>query len=679
MNLRLARPLILLVFWTGGGVRGDQITTRNDAVGRSLQQWFDAGTAAGFDALQYENHDGGHSPLPPLTYPRLRHYKPTEAERRSGRDKGLMDAIRPEATISNTSMAAPPTQGGSLPRVYLMNQAGSEFLFRQYLNNNLQVCPEHQDYDPGANGVTGWGDLYPVNTPCVLISQGSSYSDQPFVRTMLAMAASLRPEMQRTLINHRLLIPTLQAVFRQNTTLVREPGDYFTGKAHPPVFSESAIDELKMVTAAQVMSRLSLPPVAFLEVLSEREVKAGRDFFEQPGVSDERVCTTPAFVGRVFRGMDDVFEITLSAKRSVDIEHRELLYRWELLQGDPKLVKITPEKDGEEVRIEVRWHPPMHAATGIRTHRVDIGLFAGAGVAWSAPAFLSIYMLPNEMRFADDRGRVREVLGEAGNPEAGLPDSDNDERWLSLLSLVGTVDDSLVRELALSCLSKEEVRSLAQSWERLQPLKLELEKQPPEKREEAEKKLKTEIASAAQATVGKRTLREVSSAMIGALAERDDLFLAHQDQLIRLASRPNAKPSALADLRGELKRLTQIHILSEKPGGSFDTVRAPGDWQAVDRYCLRQLHLTVLSEVLFPSFLNRSPKPLWVDPRLATPRPWRDVFEYDTDGRRTGWTRYCQGQVFRFDNEGRLLTPKAEPKVVAYRVVEGRLAFDAGK
>ena len=89
-------------------------------------------------------------------------------------------------------------------------------------------------------------------------------------------------------------------------------------------------------------------------------------------------------------------------------------------------MKIIPEKDGEEARVEVRWHPPMHAATGIRTHRVDIGLFAGAGVAWSAPAFVSIYMLPNEMRFFDEKDAWRRcwarlaILSWAFLPPAGM-------------------------------------------------------------------------------------------------------------------------------------------------------------------------------------------------------------------------------------------------------------------
>ena len=665
-------PLLLLAL-ISSALCAEQITTRNDIVGRSLQQWWDAGTAAGFDALMYENHDGNHSPLNSLLYPRLRHYKPTAEEIKTGKDKGLLDAIRPEPTIGNTSMAGAPDQVGSLPRVYLTDRAGSEFLFKQYLANNLHIYPEHLDHDPGANGIGGWGDLYPVNTTCLLISQGSSLSDQPFVRTMLTIAASLPPDIQRTLIRNRILMPTLQAVFRQNTTLLKNEQDYFTGKAHPPVFPESAIDELKMATAAQIMSRLSMPPVAFLEVLSERKVTAGSDFTDRPGINDEVICTTPSFIGRVFRGMNEVFDIKLSAKHSIDPEHRDLMYRWEVLQGDPALVKITPEKDGEEARIQVRWHPPMHASTGIRTHRVDIGLFVGAGGAWSAPAFLSIYMLPNEMRFFDARGRLTELIGEAGNPELGLPGSNNDDRWLSILERIGGVDDTLPRTLALSALSKEHLSAIRQSWEKIRPLKLALDKLPKDKRNEPGE-ARTRLTTATTQAITP-AIQKALSEMIHTLADRTDLFVSSQEILLKLAA-TSSKSSALTDLRAELKRLTSLGILIEQADGTFTTAHKTSALTAADRYSLRQLHLTVLSEVLFPDWMLRSPKPLFVDPRLSTKRPWRDVFRYDDKGQRTGWMRHYQGRTLRFDADGRMLDANNKPSAVAYRIQDSHLIFD---
>ena len=57
--------LRLLAFLTLGasGVAAQGITTRTDAVAKLLNEWFAAGTAAGLQAVTYENRDGQHSPL----------------------------------------------------------------------------------------------------------------------------------------------------------------------------------------------------------------------------------------------------------------------------------------------------------------------------------------------------------------------------------------------------------------------------------------------------------------------------------------------------------------------------------------------------------------------------------------------------------------------------------------
>jgi hypothetical protein len=129
-------------------------------------------------------------------------------------------------------------------------------------------------------------------------------------------------------------------------------------------------------------------------------------------------------------------------------------------------------------------------------------------------------------------------------------------------------------------------------------------------------------------------------------------------------------------LRTELKRLVELNILIEQANGSFDTVRKPNALNATDQYCLKQLNLTLLSQVLFPTLLERSPKSLFVDPRIGVKRAWRDIMRYDDKGQRTGWIRYFQGRMFRFDDAGRLLDDKDQPKEVAYRVLDEHLIFD---
>ena len=175
--------LRLLAFITLGqaGVLAQPVTTRTDKVAGIINEWFAKGSAAGLQAITYENRDGQHSPLNTGLYPQLQVYKSAENE------KGAATQIRSQPTLGNCSMASGATQLGCLPRLYMMDPGGNRFLAQQYLSNNFFIYPEHQDYDVGANGVGGgYGDLLPLNTPSMLISQGSSFTDQPFLQALLS-------------------------------------------------------------------------------------------------------------------------------------------------------------------------------------------------------------------------------------------------------------------------------------------------------------------------------------------------------------------------------------------------------------------------------------------------------------------------------------------------------------
>ena len=65
---------------------------------------------------------------------------------------------------------------------------------QQFDARRAYVYPEHRDHDADDDREGGHGDLFPANTPCVLISQGSSGSDQPFMRAVPWTLAALRVE-----------------------------------------------------------------------------------------------------------------------------------------------------------------------------------------------------------------------------------------------------------------------------------------------------------------------------------------------------------------------------------------------------------------------------------------------------------------------------------------------------
>lgn len=661
-----------------------QVTTRGDTVGRLLNEGFTAGKAAGLAAITYENRDGQHSALEVAQYPQLRVFKPDE---KSGPPVGIAAALRPMPLVGNCSMSAPADQGGSLPRHYQMQPEGSRFLMGQYLSNNLIIYPEHQDHDPGANGVGGWGDLYPANNACVLITQGSSLSDQPFLHAMLAGIAALPPATQKLLIEKRVLMPTMQALFRLSNRQVKSPEDYLTGSAHPPVFSEQQLFEERLVRLSSQMQPEAIPPVVQLEVLEENEMTAGQHYFEDAKTAPRKLADTPVSICRVLHAGLPEKVMLISAAKSGDLMGRPLQLRWQLLQGDAGRVKIETTNTNGTARVRVRWHPTQTSSAGLLSHRVDIGVFATNGTSMSTPAFLSFYCPPHEHRSEDAQGRVLEVLHQSHNPHLGLPTELTSPRWMHAIFALSVAGDGLRSRLTEKLLSTAERNMLQKIWlsldQRQQQLK-KLEADPTQKKqaEEASRRLSEEIRLALQEKLpGEKasTVQAVIERVFHALADFHDLYPSFQKELHQLAAQ---SPQAGAEgiIRAEVARLIALGILYEEASGTVLTQAAPDRLSSMEQHCLRGLNLTLLSHALFPGILERSPAPAWVDPRLALPKPWRDVYRYDEEGRCLGWLRHHDGRSTWFDAMGKLLPegPQQPTKAVPIQYTatpEGRIIW----
>jgi hypothetical protein len=87
-----------------------------------------------------------------------------------------------------------------------------------------------------------------------------------------------------------------------------------------------------------------------------------------------------------------------------------------------------------------------------------------------------------------------------------------------------------------------------------------------------------------------------------------------------------------------------------------------------------------MSQILFPGALARSTAPAFVDRRLTTPKPWRDVYRYDDKGSLMGWIRYFQGRTTIFNANGDILpdgfTPGGKAVEAVYEQEEkGSLRF----
>jgi len=656
-----------------------QVSTRGDAVAGLLNAWFAEGSAAGLAALTYENRDGGHSLLETAAYPQLQVFQHGPD---TGPPTGPAVQVRPRPTLGNCSMAAPADQGGSLPRHYVSDPAGARFLAGQYLSNNLFLYPEHQDHDRGANGVGGYGDLLPANSPCLLVSQGSSLSDQPFLHALLAAAAALPPETQRRLIETRLLMPTLQALLRQSR--VQTPAEYFTAAAHPPVFDSATLDVERLVRLAHATTPERIPPLVQLEVREETEPRSGMHFFEDAKIAPRRLADSPVALARVLHAAQSEYGLELSAEKSGDLQRRPLQLRWQVLQGDPARVRI--DTTSGRARLRVRWQPPPTSAAGLRSHRIDVAVFAGNGVSVSAPALISFYLPPHEYRFEDAEGRVVEVHHQTHNPDLGLPLDAGDPRWRQALFALAVAGDGLRSRLLAPLIAETEREVLQEHWRRLEARQLEvkaLETDPARQSlaDPARRQLAEDTARALQASLpGGRKVRQLVEEVFAALADFSDLYPSFQAELDALAAR-SPKACAWVDVRAEVSRLVALGLLRRTESGAVLTVSSVDRLSAGERHGLRGLNLTLLSQVLFPEVLERSPAPAWADVRLSRSKPWRDVHRYDATGRHLGWVRHHDGRQTAFDAEGRLLPEgwerpeKAVP--VAYRLdAEGRMTWE---
>ena len=581
-RIRHVAPLLCIAVAVNALGEDEIITTREDAVGRMLNAWAKEKSAAGLKLIQYENRDGQHSPLKAWQYPGLKTIEPSEEDKKLGRDKGAAFTVRSDPTVGNCSMAAHPTAGGSLARLYYTQNGGLPFLNQQYLSNNLFIYPEHLDHDIGGNGVGGWGDLYPANSACTIISQGSSFSDQPFVNAVLCTIAAFDPDVLTTLIRKRILMPTVQAIFRQSNKMVKTEADYFTGKAHPVVFEGSQLDEEKMVIAAHTMTRAAIPPVVLLKIVSESDAKNGRNFFEKPGVDSEKLGDTATAIARVFRSNEPAREIVVSTNGPPDVLGRPNRLECRLLRGDPTLVKIESTGTPGEIKIRVKWHMPMITETGIRSHRVDIGVFANNGVSTSAPAFITFYMLPNEVRSYDKLGRVSEIFFEAPNPDMGLPPATTDLRWLEVFRCIvakGTRIAGGLMEQTFSTAQRgvvdESLTALLHHQQRLEAVrKDETKKDEAAKLQKAiEQDLSAALASPAP---GKETItvKQLIESAFSRIADQVSLFTSLQPQIEKLAS-TSSKSSAPGDIAAEVKRLIDLGVLIQDASGAVLTVHSP--------------------------------------------------------------------------------------------------------
>ncbi len=381
-----------------------EVRTDGSPVAQTLNTWFAEGRAAGNIGDLYDNRDRGHSTLSQKDFPQLSFLSHDPAIQQRNMDYGLNTSILFNApTIGNSSTAV---TGGSvwrsLPRLAYTTEGIPRLLNIQYLANHLYIYPAVQDYS------RKYGDILTANTPYLLATEGKSGSDLPFLKAIVSILAAFQPAEKQELIRTARLIPAVQMIFRLGQRTVVGEQDYLTGKAHPPVFQAANLDVMKMILLANRLKARDVPHAVQLEVLSENRPAPGIDGFTTD--LTEKLFDSHAAIGRVIRYTDRDKTLHVTARSPAlpggDAPYR---YRWVVLQGNPNLIRITPEGEaGQSARITVSWQDSIRPASGPldRSNRVDIGVFADNGKHISAPSFITFLYPPEQTRRYDESGNL---------------------------------------------------------------------------------------------------------------------------------------------------------------------------------------------------------------------------------------------------------------------------------
>lgn len=666
------------------------ITTVRTPAGDLLRKWWAEGTAAGNVGDWYDNRDREHSGLNMAPYPQLSKVTYTKEQLERREDWAAQGTILPHVTFGNSSTSAHVLQGGSNVRRYYTFPRGLQFLFTQYRRNNLYIYPEHRDHDPGHNGPDGYGDLFPTNTPYVICSQGSSGSDQPFMRAMPLVLAAFRPEVKKKLVETGLLMPTVQMIFRMSNKHLARPEEYLTGKAHPTVFEGTWVDELKMVEMAHGITLDTIPPFAEVRVVEEDAAVNGRDYFEPAGVT-EKHADTPAAIARIWRSVEGRRRMVLSAETSVDLNKRPLEFRWVVLRGDPSRITITPKNPaGSVVQVLVQYQErrPVTEGSPLESNRVDIGLFASNGAYWSPPAFLTLFGLDSECRTYDADGRVVEAGYGMGESELtvsnwpGLFDalkSESPPAGVALLKkALGADAVAAIVALEAEYRAASKALMLARETEKTaqQKAKEAADAKLPEamrKKADADARAAAEAArsaanAASEVLAGKRPHLPAGAkgAVEGWLkkAAADPALLTADAELMK-AVLDGADTAGRSAVAAATKRLVGFGVIEEAGGAiRLRPATAPAGGASGERLTrfekrlVERFNAEVLGGAALRGIVTHSWKTNYVDPMLSAPKSWRDVYHYDRTGARTGWTRYDGEKKTEFDAEGRVIVEK---------------------
>ena len=384
-----------------------------------LEKWMSKGTASGLSGTVWDNRDDGHSKINLDQMPGMVQfkYKPSEAKTKGW---GLQTRVMDKTTVGNSSTAHKQIDKGSQPRCAYSSPIGLSVLRKQYRANNIYIYPSHMDHIAGNQREgksqtkkrgAGRGDMYPTNTPFIIVSQGSSGTDKPFIRAVAWTIGSFQRDVRLFLEEHGLLMPTVQMLLRRSQNNIDADKEYLTGRAHPVVFDRRNINVIKMMNAAHRMALKDIPPLVQLKLISEDTMVAGRDFIGPIRLS-EKLYESPELISRIWRGYSPSRTMRISAAGTINPSGLPLQYYWVVLRGPADKVDIQLlNRDGSEaaVRFAYPYRSESQWLEGMWSNRIEVGVFAGTRSNISAPSFITWVTLDNEERRYNEDGEIQSI------------------------------------------------------------------------------------------------------------------------------------------------------------------------------------------------------------------------------------------------------------------------------
>ena len=532
-------------------------------------------------------------------YPQLKRIPHPGGVNKTAAHWGMQRQIMPGVVFGNSSTSAPLKSGGSNIRNYYSNGHGLSFLHTQYTSNNVYIYPEHKDHDPGPYGKNeGWGDVFPTNTPYLIGSQGSSSSDQPFMKALPYVLAAFRPEVKKKLIETGQLMPTIQMIFRSTNGHLKSPAEYLSGKAHPTIFEGDWVRPKAMIRKAHALTLDTLPPIIQLKVIEEDPTIPKVDFFEPAFV--EQLADTPAVIARIYRGRAAQRRIVVTAKPSFDPNQKPLSYHWVVLRGDAERIQINPRNaEGSEVEIIIPWHPnaPVTPHSTLTSNRIDIGAFVHNGTHYSAPGFITSFSLANENRIYNEQGKLLERHFGQGDSVVEVKD------WPALLNELQR-NTKLLKQLNIDPIHQPKYVNAGNKYDQL-------------------------------------------TEQVDAAFKAFEVLMTKRKKI----AKDSPDSSQLPTIDKEIKAARKI----------YDTARNARTklTDSIHRHTVQPFQEQLDIARKHPKLLRIAIKHHYVDPRIARPKFWSDVYHYDDNDDCTGWTRTIQGEKQEYTADGKRIMKRS--------------------